>query len=66
MTEKRTKNNSRKTISELSEFDLETLIARQKEKLKVKQNNVQTVIEKNKLMVLEKELQKRNAGRVRL
>jgi len=56
----------RKTISQLSKFDLETLIEKQKETLKTKSKNIEHIIEKNKLAKLERELEKRNVKQIRL
>jgi len=66
VTEKVSTKTAKKTISQLSKFDLEQLIEKQKEKLKVKTKNVEYIIEKNKLARLERELKKRNAKQIRL
>ncbi len=66
MTEKVSTKPAKKTISQLSKFDLEQLIEKQKEKLKVKTKNVEYIVEKNKLARLERELKKRNVKQIRL
>lgn len=66
MTKGQPKKVVRKTISQLSKFDLETLIEKQKETLKTKSKNIEHIIEKNKLAKLERELEKRNVKQIRL
>ena len=60
----------RKTINQLSASDIETLIVKQKERIKnskmSKGNNIELILEKTKLARLERELEKRDAGQVRL
>ena len=63
-------NKQRKTINQLSASDIETLIVKQREKIKNskigKGNNIQLILEKTKLARLERELENRDAGQIRL
>ena len=61
------KKKIRRTLSQLSDFDLHTLINAQKNKIKESSLvKLELVIERNKLSRLEKELEKRNVKQVRL
>jgi CBS-domain-containing membrane protein len=66
VTKEDSKKVVRKTISQLSKFDLETLIEKQKEVLKTKSKDIEHIIEKSKLAKLERELEKRNVKQIRL
>ncbi len=68
MTTQNLKNNTkRRTLSELSDHNLQSLIDAQKEKIK-KGNlkHIGLLVEKNKLAKLQQELDKRSAKQVRL
>jgi CBS-domain-containing membrane protein len=66
VTKEDSKKGVRKTISQLSKFDLEQLIEKQKEMLKTKPKSIEYIIEKNKLARLQRELEKRNVKQIRL
>ena len=63
-------NKQRKTINQLSASDIETLIVKQREKIRnskiSKGNNIELILEKTKLARLERELENRDAGQIRL
>lgn len=57
----------KRTLSQLSDHNLQLLIAAQKEKIrKGKFKNIELVLERNKLTRLQQELDKRSAKQVRL
>ena len=62
--------DQRYTINQLSISDLKTLIVKQKERIRNskidKGNNIQLILEKTKLARLERELENRDAGQIRL
>ena len=62
--------DQRYTINHLSISDLKTLIVKQKERIRNskvgKGNNIQLILEKTKLARLERELENRDAGQIRL
>ena len=70
MTGENSVKKQRKTINQLSASDIETLIVKQKEKIRNskadKGNNIQLILEKTKLARLERELENRDAGQIRL
>ena len=62
--------DQRYTIKQLSVSDLQTLIVKQRERIRNskvgKGNNIQLILEKTKLARLERELENRDAGQIRL
>ena len=70
MTGENSVKKQRKTINQLSASDIETLIVKQKERIKnskmSKGNNIELILEKTKLARLERELENRDAGQIRL
>ena len=62
--------DQRYTINKLSASDLKTLIVKQRERIRdskvSKGNNIQLILEKTKLARLERELENRDAGQIRL
>ncbi len=70
MTGKSSVSDQRYTINQLSVSDLKDLIVKQREKIRNsktdKGNNIQLILEKTKLARLERELENRDAGQIRL
>ena len=70
MTGKSSVSDQRYTINQLSVSDLKDLIVKQREKIRNsktdKGNNIQLILEKTKLARLERELENRDVGQVRL
>jgi hypothetical protein len=68
LTTQNLKNSTkRRTLSELSDHDLQSIIDAQKEKIKKEDfKSIELVLERNKLAKLQQELDKRSAKQVRL
>ena len=61
------KKTIKRTLSQLSDHNLQSIIEAQKEKIKKgKFKNIELVLERNKLAKLQQELDKRSAKQVRL